>query len=938
MAPRHRSERRPRTPLAATTGRRRSSLLAIVALVAAGLIAAPQIATAAEPQILRTVDVSVAKDGSITAVRSTVISDDGSGEVTTDAEDIAPVDADLPVRVQTTYRTADSSGADLEQLEGYSGPLTIDVTVQNTTVRPQLLSYNSGGRGISEYALVGSPLTVVGAVTLGDGTRVITSAEGTNGVLSQREGGQAVQWSAILAPPQLAATATFRLVLDVDDFEVPRFDLSVQPGLVTDPSVAGLLNSSFAAAPNSSRTMQLATLATIAGVNGALDQVGTSLEEIRAALAQSATSFGGNARTGLASANVALQQRLDLAVADLSDASVEVDSTIETARANGVTSLDASLREIQEVLGTAGPLGASAPPRSGAACATNGDLATSETLLGLLSSISSSLNAYSASTTTCRNQIVAALSSALGSEDERADPAVCEANTSQSAVCQVGRARQGVSAAAGVLRGLAAEVGTADAEAETALDAVEGTFTALGASVVGVRETLGALASQTTDDGSAAGDALAAVATQLGSVRSDLVALQALTAATGDLAVGLETVAATAQDQLELIDTSSGLRSDLVGLLDLVCGPAADDASPDLLALLADVVGLGVCPEGAEDIGAQLDSVAEAWSEVAAVVGDGEDGLTSRLATINGSVTDLLADVDAAQVALDQATTAQVTDVFTALAGELTQLSDTVSAVIGEPVAPGTTPTDCAPATQGTSFVSLDLAWAAAGCRLDQVDGAFTAYVGQVRSTVDSTAGSLDSTAFSLLGSRNRATESVEIQLNALIGGLRSTAGNTLATGTEQIDQIDEQAEAASGAAGGALTSDLRSASQLLQRNLGVTQTNLAGTRQDLAAALTLVLEALGAPTAADGSGGAGIIGSLGRNSAAAGTSLAVVTEAAGDTAAFQSRRVVDLGALDRAQEQFRQASIRESEVTTAGVDASASSVVTVFTFHVGGE
>lgn len=919
---------------------RRLGMLSTVALVAGLLVGAPQVASAAEPRVLRTVDVTVGDDGSVTAVRSTLVSDDGSGEVTTDTEELAPGETDLPVRVLTTYRTSDGSGTDLSDLAGYSGPLTIDVAVQNTTVRPTLLSYASGGVGVTEHALVGSPLTVVGGVTLPGATRVVTAgadgAPATNGVLGQdADGTSVVQWSAVLAPPQLAATATFSLVLDVDDFEVPTFDLSVQPGLVTDPSVENLLASSFSDAPGSSRTLQLATLATIGGVSSTLTEVGTTLDEISGALSSTAGSFGTNARGGLQDANGTLRQRLDGSVAQLASASAQVGATIDTAERNGSAALVSSLADIRQVLGTEGGV-SYVVPDPGASCASTTLDGSSSSLLGLLAGIRAGLEVYADTTAACRDEIVASLTTALGSDAERDDPSVCS-TSSPSAVCLVEGARGGLDDALAQLDELASGVDAADDAADTSLAQVSTTISTLQTAVQGLGTALSTLS--TTGVGgasSAVDDAVAGVDGQLGALRDDLVALQVLTSATGDLAGDLETIATTASDQLALVGPGGSLRSGIGDLLGLVCSiGGGSKVSADLAALLGDVLALDLCPGDGADVLGQLDAVEQAWTDVAALVGTGSQALPARLAALDDVVLALLADLDAARGALTGATTGTgtVTTAFAGLLAQVEALSSTVAGVLGTPV----DELDCDTPTAATdSFAGLTALWAGASCRLDAVDDLFGDYVDHVGGSLATADGSLGLTAGDLLGIRDEANGELSAYLDDLGQGLTDTGEGIESTGTEQVEGIDAQAGASTASARAGLAQNLRGARAVLTSNLGATQAGLGATRADLAADLDRVLAALGAPTAADGSGGSGIIGSLDRNAAAAGSSLSVVTEATGDTAAFSARRALDLRAIDRAQEQFRQASVIEREVSTAGVD-DAASVVTVFTFHVGG-
>ncbi|WP_315734085.1 hypothetical protein [Nocardioides imazamoxiresistens] len=921
----------------------------MTALVTAGLVAAPQVASAAEPDVLRTVDVTIGDDGSVTAVRSTLVTDT-DGRVEQETEELAPSSVDLPVRVLTSYRSDDGAGTDLSDLAGYSGPLTIDVTVQNTTVRTESLEYTSNGAGVREYAQIGSPLTVVGGVALPGATRVVTGdaggtggtgdtgGTGTNGVLGQdAEGTQVVQWSALLAPPQLAATATFRLALDVDDFEVPTFDLAVQPGLVTDPSVEALLTSAFAERPGSSRTLQLATLATISNVNATLDTVGTSLDEISTALSATATSFGTNARAGLETASGSLEQRIDGTIGELGSASSTLDATISAARADGVTSLADSLEQIRGVLGT-GPAGPGAVPTPGtpSACTGGGALEPADTLLGLLASIRGSLDAYGSATEQCRATLVADLRASVG-DLSQVDGAGCASGAGRSAICVLADARGGIDGALAELAGLATAVTDAQVSTDAALGDVVDTIGGLRSAVAAVGTSLDGIGGAGVDGVETAVDDVVAEATgALGDLRDQLVALQGLTAANGSLAAGIGELADTATAQLALVGPGGSLRSGIDALLGLVCGTPVGTVSQDLLDLLASVVDLQVCPEESESVVADLDLVEDAWGAVAALVGTGTSALPALLAEIDAALLPLLGSLDAVVGSLEAATAddGAVTAAFAGLAGQLDALTGTVESIVGAPVATGTCDT---PVGTPASFEDLDALWERAQCRLDATETAVGGYVAAANQSFADADGSLVTTARGLESVRGRATGSLNGFLGDLVAGLDATGTTAQAAGEAQAERIDADATASTQGTRDRLTGTLDGARRTLTADLGATQADLGGTQASLAADLARVLAALGAPIAADGTGGAGIIGALGRNSVAASSSLGEVTEANGSTAEFGARRALDLRAIDRSQQQFLRAKDREDELSRDGVDATAGTVRTVFTFHVGG-
>ena len=274
---------------------------------------------------------------------------DGSDESASTTKAYSPQDAvaELPVRVLTAYRTDEGSGTDLSELSGYTGRVQIDLTVQNLTMTPKTLQYDVDGSSRSRAALVGAPLTVVASTALDgtDASAVVTpsdkvTAPSTNGVLSQASDGTTqVQWATILAPPQIGPSATLSLVVDAKDFRTPSFDLSVQPGLVTDPSVGALVDAAFQPGDSSERKLQARTIELVGEVNTVLARAGQTISKVRTTLDASAETLGSktvgdleSSATGVASS----MRGLDGSVKSLGR---DLSSSLESTRSSALEQL-----------------------------------------------------------------------------------------------------------------------------------------------------------------------------------------------------------------------------------------------------------------------------------------------------------------------------------------------------------------------------------------------------------------------------------------------------------------------------------------------------------------------------------------------------------------------------------------------------------------------
>ena len=331
-----------------------------------GLATASTVRTADEPapdqRVLQSVAVTMGPDGTFTGIEGTTVSRAaGSDESGSTTKVYSPQDAvaELPVRVLTAYRTDEGSGTDLSELSGYTGRVQIDLTVQNLTMTPKTLQYDVDGSSRSRAALVGAPLTVVASTALDgtDASAVVTpsdkvTAPSTNGVLSQASDGTTqVQWATILAPPQIGPSATLSLVVDAKDFRTPSFDLSVQPGLVTDPSVGALVDAAFQPGDSSERKLQARTIELVGEVNTVLARAGQTISKVRTTLDASAETLGSktvgdleSSATGVASS----MRGLDGSVKSLGR---DLSSSLESTRSSALEQLLQTVKTLDSMLG-----------------------------------------------------------------------------------------------------------------------------------------------------------------------------------------------------------------------------------------------------------------------------------------------------------------------------------------------------------------------------------------------------------------------------------------------------------------------------------------------------------------------------------------------------------------------------------------------------------
>ena len=407
-------------------------------MIAAGLATVMLLVAACSPdqstpdtppnRVLQSVNVQMTPDGTTTAIDGTAVSvRDNAADATTQNTTYSPRDVadDLPVRVTTSYKTAKRSGTNLTDLKGYSGQVEIDLSVQNLTMKPKDLSYDVAGSSKSQAALVGSPLTVVASTTLPKTTptNVITaSAPGdsaaTNGVLSQGDdGGSAVQWATLIAPPQTGANATLRLVVDAKSFEVPTFDLSVQPGLVTDPSVGGVLESAFNTDPQSELALEQRTIKVITEVNDTLTQASNNISNVRKNLESTSDTLGTRSLQELKNSTQGVATSMKGLDKELTSLNKDISGTLTDSQSTVLQQLGSTVGTMDEMLGDTSMTPPTPQVDSNGCKTTVKEPENAGSVYGNLMQVTAQLNGYATATKECKKAAQAALVRSVGPQN-----------------------------------------------------------------------------------------------------------------------------------------------------------------------------------------------------------------------------------------------------------------------------------------------------------------------------------------------------------------------------------------------------------------------------------------------------------------------------------------------------------------------------------------
>ena len=634
-------------------------------------------APAAGDRVLQSVDVTMQGNGALTRVGDTVViarAQGGAADTYETTYDPTKVVDQLPVRVLTAYQTDSGSGTDLDDLKGYTGRLTISLSVQNLTVEPQQITYDVAGKAQTTTALVGAPLTVVGSAALPgiDPATVVTAAAdapadagsgtgATNGVLSKAaDGTTQVQWASILAPPQLDSTATFRVVLDAKDFVVPTVDLSVQPGLVTDPSVGALIDSAFNPKNSDELALETRTIALIGDVNEVLGRASGTISGVRKTLDASSKTLGTKTVQSLTEDTKTISTSLKSSSDNIDSLGESLRSSLQTTQSTTLQRMSETVSGLQDLIGDTS---ASEPAvrTDGTGCATTVKASGGGSgVYGSLLAVSAQLAGYQQASDACKAQIQTAIRSTVGPEktegtDDEGN-AFCPVDAETPAVtCSLADARKRFTDVTDSI--------TEGVDASKALD--PGTLGPVTSRVGDLSDLLGTIADATADlldekpgdDQAALARVDAAVAELRGSAGQVDGALDNLTG-------GLQKIRDEAEDHRREVASMSNQGDTLARQLCDVAGGADQPgrlSAQDVERLRAYLVGRSCDNKAALDLPDRwpapltdrLDDQEDAWQELEAASDPTSDtrniGLQLRaLRTLQSSIDDQLDDVTAA--------------------------------------------------------------------------------------------------------------------------------------------------------------------------------------------------------------------------------------------------------------------------------------------------
>lgn len=900
-------------------------LVAIVAVASMGPASVPGLVSVADgdlpvspgDRVLQAVNVEVAPDGALTAVQGTTVTTGADGtESDSTSQAYAPQDvvSDLPVRVLTSYRTKDGSGSDLADLEGFTGRVQIDLTVENLTVRSEQLSYDVSGASRTRPALVGAPMTITAAADLGSiaPSTVVTKRSGseevTNGVLSKgADGATQVQWATILAPPQLSSVATLSLVVDATDFHTPAFDLSVQPGLVTDPSVGALVEKAFNPVGSEESKLQADTIETIGDVNDVLALAGDSITEVRTSLNSSTKTLGTTTVADLQSGIVQIAASMRTLDGTAKGLGQQISSALKSTGSSSLAQLDQTVSSIDALLGDTSQKPGTAQVR-GDGCNTT--VTTSRgggSVYASLIRVAGTLDGYAQASGQCKTALQARLLNAIGpSADvvaQQCDPSTrTDPNPlADSVTCALSRTQSELPAKIAK---------TLEVSRTAVLDSLDTTgsqqliakVTATGSALDLVISRLPAL--RTVVPGGQAVD-LGAVRTALDDV---VASRKGFVSAVG----GVRARANTELGTLQALRASQ--QSMFVELCGLLGEPAVTPERPLTRTQVDSLTGYlttTTCPaDGAAVVdpiaNAANDSAVAAWQFVldqTDPVGAGSplkialDGFDAKIASADEALRAARAKVDS-----NGTVTVQLRELFRQLGDLETSSRDVTDAL----------------------KVLVDSQETAKGA----INDAFTAAESSAQGDVEqSTQSSLERVSRQSIQARAQVDDAFTRSQVGMQRAAAEIVGDGRATINEQRAKLNQSTKQASGQ----IQSNVRSGLSTIADTVSASTRNTAAAGRLLRADLTKVLLDLGDP-AVDGAGLLGTLSADAGSSRAADYQLAVASRTA---SSYANARTQDVGGIALRQAQAEAAFRRQAKLPgfqvgiPAGVEHS-----TIYTFH----
>ena len=390
--------------------------------------------------VLQNVNLKLASNGNVSAIDTNNIyvneQEHKSSSKTINFK-VKDVINDVPVRVSTKYQSSKGTGTNLKDLNGYSGELTIKVTVENLTLKSQEVSYDAGGTKRTNQALVGVPFTVAGSVSLDNvkSNQIITSGDktddsATNGVISTTGDGKAnVQWGAILAPPTSGASTSFTLKVNAQDFKAPDFDIAVQPGFASDLSGESVLNNSFNKNDANQVAMLQRTIDLVNNVDSTITSASSQVNELRSSLDNTSDTLGQDAAKNLQANSESLTKRmaeLDGQIQSLKD---DLAKTADGNKNQLISQLESTVNTMDTLLGDTSQVpNVSVSHQNGSCTVDRGAAGGGSSVYGNLVQLSQILNNYADASGDCQHALTDSLRQTIGPDNP--SPEVCRDGSS----------------------------------------------------------------------------------------------------------------------------------------------------------------------------------------------------------------------------------------------------------------------------------------------------------------------------------------------------------------------------------------------------------------------------------------------------------------------------------------------------------------------------
>ncbi|MBF4160281.1 hypothetical protein [Nocardioides acrostichi] len=952
----------------------------LVGTVAGMLVIVGTTAQASPERLLQSVSVQLDDGGAISGIDSTTVHAGSTGGSTdSTALDPSKTADQLPVRVLTSWQLGDKAGTDLSDIEGKSGRVTVQVTVQNTTVRPQKLEYDTPGAQKSAYALVGAPLTVIASAGVGDNglAQVITDGDDgdavTNGLLSSDSSGDAqVQWAALLAPPRLAPTATFTLVEDTTSFQVPAIDISVQPGLVTDASVQQLLTSAFDGDSASTLALETRTIDLLGDVNRVLAQAGGALGDVQQSLSGTASSLGQQTISDLNGSLSSVTSSLQSVSGSIDSLDGEIGSELNSTTSTLTGQLGDTLDSVRVLLGDPS---SQKPPKD-----AKNRTCTSENLPGYPDKMQDKLSIYQqilqvqtrlkalrGSSHACADVVAEGLLKSIGTSDVTACPMADDPDAPRTTVtCAIHRAQSDLETQA---QGLGAfKSGLLSLYNSPELTELATDVAALRTSVLDAKTTAADLKpGNGHDDDTSLTElitSLLTLNTQLFAVQGNLQKIDFGAAA--KVVSSVEQIKRIADQQVAALngllsaDALSASSGRVAGLLTTLCTDVPNSTSDASVQTYLDQA-TSTCKDATQAVAGLTGDVTAAkqalttsrdqWQAVqtAASAPLDDDG---RPIDIGGLVGGLNA-LDGVGTTVQQIQSS-VSQVLTLLGGDKVNgkvkgLVDQIDALYDPTIDQTPDPNDPdAPAvkcpvvfdppnpdeTTEPALNQVRRALLNVQCLQDTVGGQFDA---GFEGLLDSFAG-FDTQLGTRIGQADAARQNAEDNVRALTTGLGRAIVQTGRSVKFQTRGSVKRSRASIDRGETTFTTKLGKSVDTVIDNIGTTvgaaTRDLDGANQQLRADLQSVLIDLGDPSKGD----TGLLGALRSNATATEGATTSIVDANGRASSFAAVRTAALGDVYLQREQLKQALTIQQELPAFGIDvAPEDTVLTVYSFHLGG-